>query len=135
MPLRALGAPCGPAGEYGCRGGEGVDRVGLAVRPAGPSVGPVHLDHGDLVRPQGPGEFGAVGPRALDTDGDDLPVRAQPVQESAIAVRSSGKGLGGQVPTDGVDHCCLVEVGMGVDAADHRYLVCHAGWAVLPCDA
>lgn len=47
--VAGFGRPGGPAGEDGCGGGEGVDGVGLAARPAGPAVGVVYLDHGDLV--------------------------------------------------------------------------------------
>lgn len=76
---------------------------------------------------QDAGELRAVGAGALDADGDDLAVRAQPVEQPAVAVRGSGESLGGQVSADGVDHGGLVEIGVGVDAADHRYLVCHPG--------
>lgn len=58
----------------------------------------------------------------------------QPLQQSAVAVRGGGKRRGGQVPAYGVDHCGLVEVGVGVHTADHCGLFCHAGAAVLPCE-
>jgi hypothetical protein len=40
--------------------------------PAGPAVGPVHLDHGDLVGPQEPAQLGSEGTGAFDADGHDL---------------------------------------------------------------
>ncbi|MFW3470313.1 hypothetical protein ACN24M_02450 [Streptomyces microflavus] len=42
------------------------------------------------------------------------------------ALRRGLELLGGQVTADAVDDCGLVELGVSVDPADHRYLVCHA---------
>lgn len=65
------------------------------------------------------GEFGPVVAGALHADGQDLAVRSQPPQEVAVAVRDSPERLGGQLSADGVDDRELVEVRVGVDAADH----------------
>jgi hypothetical protein len=37
------------------------------------------------------GEFGAVGASALDADRHEITVRAQPVEQAAIAVGAGGK--------------------------------------------
>jgi hypothetical protein len=50
-----------PAGQDGGRRLVGIDGIGLAVGPPGLAIGAVNVDDGDLVRPQEPGEFGAVG--------------------------------------------------------------------------
>ncbi|MFD5818741.1 hypothetical protein [Streptomyces sp. NPDC127038] len=91
----------------------------LAVVPLGLAVRPVHLDHRDLVRDK--------EARVPSTPtAEDLAAGPEGYQRPLVALRGSLELLGGQVSADAVDDRGLVEVGVGVYSADHRYLVCHA---------
>src|SRR5690606_29543223 len=81
-PSVTLFGDAGPLpGQRGPGGLDGVDRVGLALEPAGLAVGPVDLDHQDFLPVQQPGQPGAVGTGPLDTDTHQLPERAHRSEE------------------------------------------------------
>ncbi len=107
----------------------GVDRVGLAAQPACLAVGPVDLDDLDALPAQVPGQPGAVGAGALDTDLVDLAVAAHPPEQFGVAGGGVVERRGpGDVPGRGVDHHRHVRVGMGVHPArDATDGFCHAG--------
>lgn len=121
---------CPPPAPKGPRSWPRKRRCSRTCRcPAGClAVRPVHPLHRDLVRGAEPGDLRGIGRSPLDPDSQDLlAVRAQPVQQPAVAVRGGLELLGGQVPADAVDACGLVKVAVGVDPANHSYvLCCHA---------
>ena len=118
-------------GQGGAGGGDGVDGVGLALEPAGLAIGPVDLDHFDARLVQQPGQAGAVGAGALDSDPAQPPERAHPGQQCGVSGGRCGELLGAHDPADRVDHGGGVGVGVGVDTAgdlaDRRVLGCNGG--------
>jgi len=113
---------------------DGLLDVDPAV-PPGLAVGAVHLHYGDGVGGEEPGDLRAVGAGSLDSDSEDHAMRLQPVQQSAVAVRGGLELLGGQVTADAVDDRGLVEIGMGVDPTDHRYVLCCHAVVYCPSNA
>ena len=109
----------GATGEYSGCCSVGIDGVRLPCRAAGSAVGSVHLDDGDLVGSEVAAELGAEGAGALHAHDEHPAVGVQPLQQALVARRRCGERLGGQVPADGVDDGGLVDVGVGVDPADH----------------
>jgi hypothetical protein len=88
IPSRRLGPRSRP-GQRGPGGRLGVDRVRLAMLPAGSPVGPVGLDHPHLLIEQVASQAGAVAAGALHPDHTDLSVVAKPAQQLLVAATIS----------------------------------------------
>ncbi len=120
-----LGRPTGPPRQRrpGCF--DGVERVGLALATAGRAIGPVHLDHVDLRRPQCPCEPDAVGAGAFHADTSHGAERAQPAHQASMAGGVGGELLDAQQPADvvqcGGDVHVEVRVHAAGDGARHFY--------------
>ena len=79
-PIASLGGRGRRSRQHGPGGRLGVDRVRLAMLPAGAPVGPVDLDHPHLLIKQVASQAGAVAAGALHADHTDVSVAAKPAQ-------------------------------------------------------
>jgi hypothetical protein len=125
----------GGTGPFAGQGGlgrlDGVDRVGLALEPAGLAVRTVDLDHLDAFTAQPAGEPCSVGAGPLDPDPQQPPEPAHPGQQGGVSGYRGGELLGAQHSPDQVDHRRGVRVLMGVDSTgdldDCGFFRCNRG--------
>ena len=102
------------------------------MRPPGPSIRSVDLDHERTCFAEMSSERGTVGAGALDADSIKLAVSAQPRHQGAVARRGCGELPIAELPPDIIDHRGMVGLAMGVHPADdttRRRIV----MLVMPC--
>src|SRR5690606_5187831 len=126
-----LGRPVGLPRQRGPGGGDGVDRIRLALGPPGLAIWPVDLNDRDPLSGEVTSQPRTVGAGALDTDLHDRAVRAQPRQQRSVA-GCGGRELPLTKHTAGlVDHGGVVGLAVSIDATrDLLLLRCHAGLVV-----
>jgi hypothetical protein len=84
MTVTVLGRALSATAE-GCSSRfHGVDRVGLAVQPAGLAIGAIDLDHPDTPATQVAGQSRAVGARTLHPDPGDGTKPGHPVEQRLV---------------------------------------------------
>ncbi len=103
-------------GQGGLCGGDGVDRVGLALEPAGLAVRTVDLNHLDPFLTQPASEPRSVGAGPLDPDPHYPPEPTHPDQQGGVSGYRGGELLAAQHPPNQVDHRRGVGVLMGIDS-------------------
>jgi len=85
----------------------------------------VDLNDRDLLGSQGAHEGGRVRASRLDADAVDLPVIAQPVDQSPIPVGAGREGGHAEQPTLKIKHGDVVLIRVRVDAGDNPPLIGH----------
>src|SRR3989304_4216594 len=94
----------------------GAEGGPLAIQPGLAPVGPVDLDHAMALSTQVAGDPGAIRCRALDPEGEDLPMRHRPALELIGAASLRCPGQRADPTAEFVKGDCDVDVLVGVDA-------------------
>jgi hypothetical protein len=117
-------AGLGGGGGHPDQGGLGVDRIGLALAPAGAAVGAVDLDHLEAVGAGEAGQAGPIGAGAFHAHALHRPEPFSPTDQGDIAAGRGRERLGVQQPPGLVDDRDHMSVQVGVDPDGDRSLGC-----------
>jgi hypothetical protein len=136
-PVTQLGDGRRAARQHRACGRIRIERVGLALEPAGLAVRPVDLDHDGTLPSEVAGQPGTVHPGALHSDRDHATVLGRPPPQPAVARNGGRERRVTELTTDLVDDRGDMHLGMSVDPDGDlrhpdRVQTCSHNWHHVP---